>query len=109
MNMDLFNNIQEKFTDIKNEIKQNNNSEEIQLAEKLGAIEEYTVDRFEGDYVVLENRKTNKMKNVKKEILPKNIKEGNILQYVNGKYVFNEERTKEENNRIKDKMKNLWN
>ena len=109
MDLEIFNHIQEKMTDIKNEIKQNNTSEEIELAKKLDAIEEYSVDRFEGEYVVLENRKTNEIKNVKKDMLPENIKEGSILQYVNGKYTYNEELTKEENNRIQDRMNKLWN
>ena len=42
-------------------------NEEIELAQKLDAIEEYTIDRFEEDMVVIENRKTGKMKNIKKE------------------------------------------
>ncbi len=110
MNLEILNDIQEKISDIKNEIKQNNHqSEEIELAKKLDVIEEYSVDRFEGDYAILENRKTNEIKNVKKEILPKNIKEGSILQYVNGKYIYNEELTKEERNNIQDKMNKLWN
>ena len=67
------------------------------------------MDRFEGEYAVLENRKTNETKNVKKDMLPENIKEGSILQYVNGKYTYNEELTKEENNRIQDRMNKLWN
>ena len=109
LNLEIFNQIQEKVADMKNEIKQNNTSEEMELAQKLDAIEEYSVDRFEGEYAVLENRKTNEIKNVKKDTLPENIEEGSILQYVNGKYTLNEERTIEENNRIKDRMKNLWN
>ena len=80
MNLEIFNDIQEKMTDMKNEIKQNNTSEEMELAKKLDAIEEYSVDRFEGEYAVLENRKTNEIKNVKKDMLPENIKEGSILQ-----------------------------
>ena len=109
MDLEIFNQIQEKMTDMKNEIKQNTTSEEIELAKKLDAIEEYSVDRFEGEYAVLENRKTNEIKNVKKDMLPENIKEGSILQYVNGKYTYNEELTKEETNRIQEKMNKLWN
>ena len=90
-------------------MKKNNISEEMELAKKLDAIEEYSVDRFEGEYAVLENRKTNEIKNVKKDMLPENIKEGSILQYVNGKYTYNEELTKEETNKIRDKMNKLWN
>ena len=109
MDLEIFNDIQEKMTDMKNEIKQNSTSEEMELAQKLDAIEEYSVDRFEGEYAVLENRKTNEIKQVKKDMLPENIKEGSILQYVNGKYTYNEELTKEETNRIQDKMNKLWN
>ena len=109
MDLEIFNHIQEKMTDIKNEIKQNNTSEEMELAKKLDAIEEYSVDRFEGEYAVLENRKTNETKNVKKDMLPENIKEGSILQYVNGKYTYNEELTREETKKIQDRIKKLWN
>ena len=109
MDLEIFNNIKEEITNIKNEMKKNNISEEMELAKKLDAIEEYSVDRFEGEYAVLENRKTNEIKNVKKDMLPENIKEGSILQYVNGKYTYNEELTKEETNKIKDKMNKLWN
>lgn len=109
MDLEIFNDIQEKITDIKNEIKQNNNSEEIGLAKKLEAIEEYSVDRFEGEYAVLENRKTNEIKHVKKDMLPENIREGSILQYVNGKYTYNKGLTKEETNKIQDRMNKLWN
>ena len=44
--------------------------EEIELAIKLDAIEEFTIDRFEEDVVVLENRKTQEIINLKKEELP---------------------------------------
>ena len=106
----LFGDRIKSIADIKNEIKQNNNHlEEVELAKKLDAIKEYSVDRFEGEYAVLENRKTNEIKNVKKDMLPENIKEGSILQYINGKYTYNEELTKEETNKIRDKMNKLWN
>ena len=109
MDLEIFHHIQERVTDMTSEIKQNNTSEEIELAKKLDAIEEYSVDRFEGEYAVLENRKTNEIKNVKRDMLPENIKEGSILQYVNGQYTYNEELTKEETNRIQEKMNKLWN
>ena len=48
-------------------------NEEIELAQKLDAIEEYTIDRFEEDMVVIEDRKTGKMKNIEKEKLKKSI------------------------------------
>lgn len=87
----------------------NLSNDEVELAKKLDAIEEFTIDRFEGDFAVLEDRNTGKMLDVKKEDLPENVKEGDILDKINGKYTVNPEKTLETKERIKDKMKNLWN
>ena len=86
----------------------NLSNDEVELAKKLNAIEEFTIDRFEGDFAVLENRNTGKMIDVKKENLPENVKEGDILDKINGKYTLNKEKTLETKNRIKDKMQKLW-
>ena len=87
----------------------NLSNDEVELAKKLDAIEEFTIDRFEGDIAVLEDRNNGKMLDVKKEDLPENIKEGDILDKINGKYTVNPEKTLESKERIKDKMKKLWN
>ncbi len=84
------------------------NEDEIELAQKLDAIEEFTVDRFEENYVVLENRKTNEFINVDKSNLPDGINEGDILNRINGKYTVDRDKTEEVSNRISDKMNNLW-
>ena len=84
------------------------NEDEIELAQKLDAIEEFTVDRFEENYVVLENRKTNEIINVNKNELPEDIEEGDILDRINGKYIIDRAKTEEVSNRINDKMNNLW-
>ena len=84
------------------------NEDEIELAQKLDAIEEFTVDRFEENYVVLENRKTNGFINVNKNELPEDIDEGDILDRINGKYIIDRNKTEEVSNRISDKMNNLW-
>ena len=84
------------------------NEDEIELAQKLDAIEEFTVDRFEENYVVLENRKTNEIINVNKNELPEGIDEGDILDKINGKYILDRNKTEEVSNRISDKMNNLW-
>ncbi len=83
--------------------------EEIELAQKLDAVEEYSIDRWEEDVAILENRKTGKIIQVDKSKLPKNSKEGDILKKVNGKYSLDKKRTEEETNRIKNKMDDLWN
>ena len=64
----------------------------------------YSVDRIEEDIVVLENRNTKEIINVDKNILPNNLKEGTILDYINGKYIINEEYT----NKIKKDIRNKF-
>ena len=49
------------------------------------------------------------MINVKREDLPANIKEGDILKEVDGKYFIDEELTQKTSQRIKRKMDDLWN
>lgn len=70
---------------------------------------EYTIDRFENDYAVCENRDTKEMINIPKKDLPEGIKEGSILKLKDGKYSINVDKEKEISERIKDKMDRLWN
>ena len=67
----------------------------------------YSVDRIEEDIVVLENRTTKEIINVDKNILPNNLKEGIILDYINGKYIINEDYTKEIKKDIRNKFDRL--
>ena len=84
------------------------NENEIELAQKLGAIEEFTIDRIECNIAVLENRETKEIVNVDISKLPQNINEGEILNKINGKYILDKDKTEEVSNRIKNKMNNLW-
>lgn len=78
-----------------------------QLSERLEKMEEVlVVDRIEGDIAVCENRKNGKMKNVSLSDLPKNIQEGNVLKWKDGKYEI--DTSKEIENRIEQKMKDVW-
>ncbi len=95
-----------------NKIKLENGNisqEEIELAQKLHAIEEFSIDRLEEEIAVLENRKTGKIIEIERNKLPENSKEGDILKKINGKYSLDAEKTVEESNRIRDKMNDLWN
>lgn len=83
-------------------------SNEAELAKKLNASEEFTVDRIEKDQVVLENRQTQEMINIPKDQLPEKISEGDILQKINGKFIIDQEKTQEVAKRIEDKMNRLW-
>ena len=51
----------------------------------------YIVDRIEENIVTLENKDTKEMINIKKDLLPKNIKEGNVLKYENNTYTLDKE------------------
>lgn len=121
MNLDFFHNLTKNRTkeEIKEKILSNNinnlegkekiKKEEVELAQKLDAIEEYTIDRFEENKAVLEDRTTKKIKNVAKDELPTEAREGTILKCINGKYFLNKESEDEISKRIEEKMNNLWN
>lgn len=114
--MNLFENLEKL---IENEKEKNGNrinnksenisQDELELANKLDATEEFTVDRFEGNIAVLENRKTQEMINLKKEELPEGLKTGDIIKKINGKFYIDRVETEKIEKRIKNKMKDLWN
>jgi len=68
----------------------------------------YTLDRFEGDFAVCEDRQTRQMINIKKDKLPDGVEEGSVLKYKNGKFELDKEKQEEIEDRIKKKMDNLW-
>ena len=80
-----------------------------ELTNKLEEMEnKFTVDRFEGDMAVLENRDTGEIFNVNRNDLPQEVKEGTILKLNNNKYEIDLEEQKIVEDRIKDKMNKLW-
>lgn len=85
------------------------NQIEIELAKKLDAIQEFSIDRLEDDIVVLENRENGNRKNIERNKLPSHIEEGDILKCINGKFSLDKEKTVDETNRIKNQMNDLWN
>ncbi len=48
----------------------------------------YVIDRFEGNYAVLENLETKEIKDEIRTNLPQETKEGDVLNYECGKYIF---------------------
>lgn len=114
--MNLFENLEKLIENVKerninpvNDQYENISQDELQLANKLDAIEEFTVDRFEGDVVILENRKTQEMINLKKEELPEGLKTGDIIKKINGKFYIDIVETEKIEKRIENKIKDLWN
>ena len=68
-----------------------------------------TVDRFEGEYAVCEDRDTKEILDIEISKLPNTVKEGSIVRYKNGTYMIDEKLEEETAQRIKDKMDDLWN
>lgn len=95
---------------IENAINKNNNSFIEELSKGLEIMEqELVVDRFEENIVICEDRKTGKIVELDKTELPKDIKEGSILKYENGKYQIDVEKQEEISDKIERKMNDLWN
>lgn len=67
----------------------------------------YTVESIINDIVKLEDRNTKKIIEINKSLLPNNIKEQDILDLVNDKYIINEEKTKRIKKNIRNRFNNL--
>lgn len=66
------------------------------------------IDRFESQFAVCENRLTLEMENIEISKLPQNIKVGDVIKYKNNQYEIDEQERAEIEERIKEKMKNLF-
>ena len=107
MNLDFFNNLNKKINDSISDFTKdlNNFLENNNLSFKDGDC--FTVDRFENDFVVLENRKTRKLVNIAINKLPSNLKEGDILSYKNGHFLLDNNKTNKLQNDIQSRFNNL--
>lgn len=65
----------------------------------------YTVENIIDNIVRLEDRKTNKIIEINKNILPNNVKEQDIIDLIDNEYIINKKETK----RIKENIKNRFN
>lgn len=68
----------------------------------------FSIDRFEGEFAVCENRETGDFVNIPKSELPANCKPGSILKFENGKYILDIEETKKEQDTVKNMVSNLF-
>ena len=108
MNFDFLNEISKTIENVKENINLSKfvggdivSENELELAQKLNAIEEFSIDRFEDDIAILENRITGEKKDIEKSKLPNEVKEGSIVKCINGKYIYDEELRKH-------KTRNEW-
>ncbi len=68
----------------------------------------YIVDRIENHLAICEDESQN-MIDIELSLLPKNIKEGSIIYYSNGKYKIDKKEEKKRIEIIKKKMESIWN
>lgn len=67
----------------------------------------YIIDRFEGEYAILEEYNTTNIINVLKMLLPAGVCEGDILEYSNGIYTILKTETLKREENIKDRFARL--
>ena len=79
------------------------------ITHKLEQEKILVIDRFEGDFAVCEDRENEEMVNIEISKLPQNIKEGDVIKSKNNKYELDEEKRKEIEERINNKINNLFN
>ena len=68
---------------------------------------ELIVDRLEEEYIVCEDENKN-IVNILKDEVEDEVKEGDILIFLDGKYIVNKEKTKDRKEYIQDLIKDLW-
>ncbi len=107
MNLDLFNNLGKNISSNSSNNFIDNFINELKNFLDKNSNSMYTLDRFEGDFAILENRSTKKMTDIPISNIPSNAKEGDILKLSNGSYVIDYEETSIVSDRIRDKMDNL--
>ena len=67
----------------------------------------YTIDRFEGDFAVLEAEDRSTI-SVAKELLPSDCTEGSVFTKTADGYIRDTEEEAARSARIKEKMRTLW-
>ena len=107
MNLDLFNNLGKNISSNSSNNFIDNFINELQNFLDKNSNCMYTLDRFEGDFAILENRNTKKMTDIPISNIPSNAKEGDILKLSSGSYVIDYKETNIVSDRIRDKMDNL--
>ena len=68
---------------------------------------ELIIDRFEAEYAVCEDE-NKKILNINKSKIPKQAKEGDIIIYIDGKYILDKEKTSNRKKYIEELTKDLW-
>ncbi len=79
-----------------------------ELENHLSKVITFSIDRFENNFAVCENKQTNEMVNIEKSLLPIDCKEGDIIKFENGIYTLDLDKTNKEKEEIKNLVNNLF-
>ena len=107
MNLDLVNNLGKNISSNSSDNFLENFINELKRYLDKNSNPMYTLDRFEGNFAVLENRTTKELTDIPISNIPSNAKEGDILKFSNGSYVVDYEETRTVSDKIREKMDNL--
>ena len=107
MNLDLFNNLGKNISSNSPNNFLENFINELKNYLDKNSNPMFTLDRFEGNFAILENRNTKEMTDIPISNIPSNAKEGDILKLSNGSYVVDYEETRTVSDKIREKMDNL--
>ena len=69
----------------------------------------FALDRFEGDYAILENLETKDKRAVLCSLLPKDLHEGVLLNFVDDKYILESSLEEKRRNDLRDRLNKLKN
>ena len=69
----------------------------------------YVIDRFEGSFAVVENTETLENSDIKRELLPNDAKEGDVLSYEDGRWRREPEETESRAKSINELFNKLKN
>lgn len=69
----------------------------------------FALDRFEGDYAILENLETKEKREVLCSLLPKNLHEGVLLNFVDDKYILEPSLEEKRRNDLRARLNKLKN
>lgn len=67
----------------------------------------YSVDRIEGDIVILDNVETNEIIQIKRSDLNFEVREGNVISIVDGNYVLDLNEEVRRKNSLRERMERL--
>lgn len=77
-------------------------TENLEQLEKISDNNFFTLDRYEGNYAICENRTTGEMYDIPKFLVNSNAKDGDILKLTNGKFEIDFEETEKQKEIVRD-------